>query len=172
MDTNKVILKLSLPLAALIIFASIVGLFTPGFYLAETPDWQAQSFGQDAIDLFFISPVLIVTALLATRKNKIAFLLWSGVNLYLIYTYLIYCFDVHFNSLFIVYCFILGLSFYSFMYFLFSQINKPIAKEVYYKPVVKIIAVYFLIISCLFYFLWLSEIVPAIIHHGIPKEPY
>jgi len=170
MDTNKVILTLSLPLAALIIFASIVGLSTPGFYLAETADWKAQSVGQDAIDLFLICPVLIITTILAARKNNIAFFLWSGVNLYIIYTYLIYCFDIHFNSLFVIYCLILGLSFYSLMYFLFSQIKKPLAMEIYHKPVVKIIEVYFLVISCLFYFLWLSEIVSAIIHYRIPRS--
>jgi hypothetical protein len=168
MNTDKVILKLSLPLAALIIFASIYSLLTPGFYPAETLNWKAQSVGQDVIDLYLITPVLIITAILA-RKNKIAFLLWSGVNFYLIYTFVIYCFNVHFNNLFIVYCFILGLSFYSFLYFLVSQINEVIVKELYNKIVVKVIAVYLLLISCLFYFLWLSEIIPAILHNKIPK---
>jgi hypothetical protein len=169
MNTGKIILKLSLVLAALIIFASIYGLLTPGFYSVETPNWQAQSVGQDEINLFLISPVLIITAI-AGMKNKIAFRLWSGVNLYLIYTYVIYCFDVHFNNLFIIYCLILGSSFYSFLYFLVSQINEPIANEIYNKIVIKVIAVYFLIISCLFYFLWLSEIIPAIILHTLPKS--
>lgn len=169
MNTNKIVPKLSLPLAALIIAASICGLFTPGFYAAESLDWQAQSVGQDAIDLFLVSPVLIVSSILS-RKNKITFQLWGGVNFYLIYTYVIYSFDIHFNNLFIVYCFILGLSFYSFMYFLFSRINEPIAKEICTKKIVKIIAAYFFIISCLFYFFWLSELVPAIIHHKTPKS--
>jgi hypothetical protein len=168
MNTNKTILKLSVPPGALIIFAGIAGLITPGFYAAETLNWQAQSVGQDAFDLYFISPVLIITAIPA-RKKKIAFLLRSGVNFYLIYTYAIYCFDLHFNSLFIVYCLIPGLSFYPLLYFLFSQINEPVVKEIYTKIVMKIIAVYFVIISRLFYFLWLSEIVPAMIHHEIPK---
>ena len=61
------------------------------------------------------------------------------------------------------------MSFYSLGYFLVSQINELIVKEFYNKIVVKVIAVYLLLISCLFYFLWLSEIVPAILHNKIPK---
>lgn len=160
-------LTLSLVLAALIIFASIYGLLTPAFYFAETLNWQAQSVGQDEINLFLISPALIITAI-AGRKNKIAFWLWSGVNLYLIYTYAIYCFDIHFNKLFVIYCLIFGSSFYSFVYFVVSQINEPITNEIYNKIVIKVIAVYFLIISCVFYFLWLSEIIPAIVLHTLP----
>jgi hypothetical protein len=40
-----------------------------------------------------------------------AFLLWIGILLALIYSYVIYAFAVHFNSLFLVYVAILGLSF-------------------------------------------------------------
>ena len=170
MDVKKIVRGLSLSNAVLVVWVSVSGLLIPGFYSSETINWQAQAIGQDAIDLFLISPVLIITTILAARKNNIAFLLWGGVNLYIIYTYIIYCFDIHFNSLFIIYCLVLGLSFYSFMYFLFSQIKKPITNEIFHRPVVKIIEVYFLIISCLFCFLWLSEIVPAIIHYRIPKS--
>jgi hypothetical protein len=51
------------------------------FTCGKTPSWIAQSIGQDAIDLFLIPPFLIITAILAAAKNKIAFLLWGGVNL-------------------------------------------------------------------------------------------
>ena len=34
--------------------------------------------------------------------------------------------------------------------------------------IIKTVAVYFLLISALFYFLWLSEIVPAILNYDIP----
>jgi hypothetical protein len=167
---SKTILALSLPLATLIITTACVGLFTPDFYSGETPNWIAQSIGQDAIDLFLITPFLIITSILAAAKNRIAFLLWGGVNLYLIYTFVIYCFDVHFNRLFLIYCAILGLSFYSFLYFLFSQPGTPIKDENYKNSAVKITAIYFLIIPCVFYFLWLAEIVPAIISHTTPRS--
>src|SRR5689334_23124820 len=96
-------ITLSVPLALLIAYISIVGIFSPDFYSSETPNWQIQSLGQDIIDLVFILPVLLVTAVLASRIRKIGALLWGGVLVYLIYTFIIYCFDVHFNQLFIFY---------------------------------------------------------------------
>ena len=173
MDSNhqgKIIIALSLPLSILIILVSYVGLFTPDFYSKETLNWQAQSTGQDFIDLFLITPCLLITAFPAFRNNKTAFKLWGGVMLYLTYTFVIYCFEVHFNKLFIFYCLALGLSFYSFVYFLFTKIKKPVEDWVLNKTIAKITGIYFLIISGIFFFLWLSEIIPAIIRDKIPKS--
>src|SRR5262245_26042156 len=109
-------LSFSLPLAAVVIACSLAGMLTPGFYEKETPNWQAQSYGQDLVDLFLIVPALLVTAV-AGRKNEKSFLVWGGVVLYVAYTFVLYCFDVHFNSLFFFYCIALGLSFYACLYF-------------------------------------------------------
>ena len=57
--------------------------------------------------------VLFIAAYFVNKGSVKAFLVWSGVLLYLIYAYVIYAFDVHFNSLFLVYVAILGLSFYA-----------------------------------------------------------
>jgi hypothetical protein len=157
-------------LSALIVICSCIGLFTPGFYLHETVNWQLQSLTQDAIDLFLIAPLLLVTSWLANRNKQSAAILRAGVILYILYTFTIYCFDVHFNNLFILYCFILGLSFYSFLHFLFTQGNELVAQRFKHKSVLEITAFYLLIVSCVFYFQWLSEIIPAIIAGTIPKS--
>jgi hypothetical protein len=167
---NKIILLLSLPLSALIIIASSIGLFTPEFYSAETTNWQAQSIGQDFVDLFLVTPCLLISAILAGRSNRNAQLIWGGVLLYVTYTFMIYCFDVHFNNLFIVYCLCLGLSFYSLVYFLFTLNTERKKADFENKIVFRITGIYFIIISILFYFLWLSEIIPAILKNKIPKS--
>ncbi len=168
-EHDKIVLLLSFPLAALVIAASCVGLFTPDFYAAETLNWQAQSVGQDLIDLVLITPCLLITSILAYRNYRAAFLMWGGVVLYLTYTFVLYCFDVHFNELFIVYCLCLGLSFYSLVYFLFTQSKQNI---IYAggEPATRVIGIYFIIIAMLFYFLWLAEVVPASIQNTIPKS--
>jgi hypothetical protein len=166
---NRIILLLSLFLAALIIITSCVSLLTPGFYSAETLNWQAQSLGQDIIDLIFIAPSLLITSILASRTNRKATMIWGGIVLYLTYTFALYCFDVHFNKLFILYCLCLGLSFYSFMYFLFTQYKQD-RLDFENKKITRFVGIYFIIISVLFYFLWLSEIIPAIIQHITPKS--
>jgi hypothetical protein len=170
MNKDNKILFLSLPLAALVIIAAVYSLSAAGFYSAETLNWKVQSIGQDEIDLFIVSPCLVITAALAARKNSIAFLIWSGVNLYLSFTFLIYCFDINFNNLFIVYCLILGLSLYSVLYFSIQQVKKTVIIEVNNVLVSKVISVYFFMISCSFYFQWLSDIVPATIYHTVPKD--
>jgi len=167
---NKVILTLSLPLTILTIIVSYVGLFAPGFYSAETLNWQAQALGQDMIDLFIVTPSLFITSVSAYKNNRTATLIWGGVMLYLTYTFVLYCFNVHFNQLFVIYCLCLGLSFYSFLYFLFTNHNQN--RQVHYKKIriVRFISIYFIVIAILFYVLWLSEIVPSIIKNTPPKS--
>jgi len=153
-----------------ILMASGSGLLVPEFYARESLNWQTQSIGQDIVDVFFIVPALVIS-LVGIRKNKrIALTIWAGINLYLIYTFLIYCFDVHFNSLFLVYCAILGLSIFSLAWYLYKlavEVDTQIKVPGSFYPV-KLTAVYFIGISCLFYFLWLSEIIPSVIHKQTP----
>lgn len=168
---DKTFFRLSVLLSALIVISSCVGLFIPDFYSKETLNWQAQSLGQDAINLFLIAPFLFITSWLAYRNsNRTAGLLRGGIILYIVYTFTIYSFDVHFNSLFIVYCFILGLSFYSFLYFLFTQGTELVSDRFRHKNVIEITAFYMLIVPCVFYSFWFSEIIPAIISGTAPKS--
>ena len=167
---GKNILFLSIPLAALVAFAGCTAMSDPAFYSRETLNWQAQSEGQDQVDLFLATPLLLITAFLAYRKNRAASLLWAGTVMYLLYSYLIYCFDVHFNWLFIVYCLTLGLSFYSLLYFFYTQFKFPVVKDSDNPAARKTIAIYFLVIGSMFYFLWLSEIIPSINSNTVPES--
>jgi hypothetical protein len=164
---EKIIPLLSLPLTAFTITASVAGLLAPGFYAKETRNWAAQSLGQDIIDLFIITPVLIVTAILASQKNKTALPIWGGVNLYLAYTFTIYCFAIHFNQLFLIYCFCFGLSVYSFIYFLVALKKDCPGNDLRHKTPLRFIGIYFIIISVLFYLLWLADIFPPLLNNGI-----
>jgi cytochrome c biogenesis protein CcdA len=44
-----------------------------------------------------------------------AFLVWLGLVIYVIYSYLLYAFFVHFNRLFVVYVAVVGLAFWAFV---------------------------------------------------------
>jgi hypothetical protein len=165
-----IIFLLSMVLASLVIIASSVGLFIPETYTRESANWVAQAIGQDFIDLFLITPVLIISAIFAYTGNKAARLIWSGSLFYLIYTFVIYAFAVHFNNLFIVYCLILGLSFYLFIYFIISNSKKAVSNWFKNKVPYKLVGIYLIVIACLFYLLWLSELIPAICSNSIPKS--
>jgi len=167
---NEIVQWFSLPLAAIVIFVSVTGLATPGVYAAETPNWQAQSYGQDLADLFLVTPALIISSINAYQGRKSALFIWAGVVLYLLYTFLIYCFAIHFNKLFVFYCLALGLSFYSLLWFFYSLLKRKVKSEDFRNIPHRLIGIYFIIVSCLFYFLWLSEIIPAIMNGDIPES--
>jgi hypothetical protein len=166
----KTILVLSICLAVLIAIASYTGITTPGFYANETANWQVQSLGQDIADLWMITPVLLLSAVWVYRQNHYAALIWGGIMLYIMYTFVIYCFDVHFNQLFLLYCIILGITFYTLLYFLYSQIKQPVLTSLRSPAILKITGIYLIIIAVLFYVLWLSDIVPSLLSHTAPAS--
>jgi hypothetical protein len=167
---NKIILLFSIPLTIFVIVVSYAGLFIPATYTNETANWQAQALAQDLFDLLLVAPLLLITSWFAHRGNRIALLLWAGTIVYIIYTFVLFCFAVHFNFLFIIYCLTLGLSFYAFLYFLFSQNKEHFTNWTTDKLPVKTVGYYFIILVVMFYFLWLSEIIPAILNNTIPTS--
>ena len=148
------------------ISVSCVGLMTPGFYAVETRNWQAQSVGQDFMDAILLTPVLLISAFLAYRGHRFAGQVWAGANLYLAYTFVIYCFSIHFNFLFPLYTLILGLSVYSLVYFFYKNMTER-STPAQVSPG-SVTGYYFLAVAVIFYLLWLSDILASILHHQIP----
>jgi hypothetical protein len=62
------------------------------------------------------------------------------------------------------------LSFYAFLYFLFSHPKASFTDWITEKSPVKTVGYYFILLAVLFYFLWLSEIIPAILNKSIPTS--
>jgi len=56
------------------------------------------------------------------------------------------------------------------MYFILSQINEPVIGPDSSNIPIKTTSIFLIIIAILFYFLWLSEIIPALIKNEIPKS--
>jgi hypothetical protein len=142
----------------------------PDFYATETPNWQVQSRGQDLVDLFLLVPVLLFTALMVLLHKPWALSIWAGAVLYLAYTFVLYCFDVHFNALFLLYCAGLGLALYSFLYFLLAQSAQNVTNPSAGSSLSNFTGYYFISIALLFALLWLSEIIPSILRDTLPKS--
>lgn len=167
---NKLSLILSLFTAGLVIAASAAGIFGDYTYARETLNWAVQGKGQDIANLFFAAPALIITALLAYRGSRRAYYVWGGTLLYLIYTYAIYCFALHFNNLFLVYCAIFGLSFYMFAYFIIKEFNKTDTSMFNLPKVpVKTAGIFLIVLAALFYMLWLKDIISSMINNSVPQ---
>lgn len=162
------ILILSLLLSLLVMIASFCGVFIKETYSREVRYFAVQGIGQDFVNLVIVSPALIISSFFY-KKNKAAMLIWSGIILYLIYSYTIYCFSMHFNFLFLIYCGIFGLSFYLFGYYFITQLKKE-NNFALNNSLIKITSSFFILLSALFYFMWLSEVIPALIKNEIPKS--
>lgn len=166
----KIITILTLLFAFFLAIVSYYGAFVLSTYERDAASMAAQGIGQDIVDLFLVVPLLLISLLLMHRKNKRAYFIFSGTVFYILYSFFIYSFGVHFNNLFLLYCLILGLSLYVFI-LLVSGLN-GMEIEDWFPPNIPVrsIATYFIFIALMFYLLWLKDIVPAIISNTIPKS--
>ncbi|MBS1976783.1 MAG: hypothetical protein JST46_05405 [Bacteroidetes bacterium] len=144
----------------LLVSVSLTGLLHPELYTLEKPSWYLQSVGQDLVDLLLVTPVLGIASLYGSKGSATAKKIWAGTMLYLVYTFVIYCFDVHFNRLFLLYCALLGISVYGALDYFISCAREPV--DDYSRGWLKLTGIYFGSVAVLFCLLWLSEIVPSI----------
>lgn len=161
---------LSLIAAFLMAVASAAGIYRPDVDANETASWAAQGVGQDIVNLFVVSPALLASAYFVARGSVRALLVWLGLLIYVIYSYLLYSFFVHFNRLFLVYVSVLGLAFWAFVgaasSLSFDRLSSVFDRERKYPGQV----LYLLVSGLLFAALWLSDIVPALASGSTPCD--
>lgn len=166
--STRLLLWLSVPIAAGAVVASVGGLFSVSVYEAETVNWAAQGRGQDAVNLV-VYPLLLVLAWCAARGSLPAFVGWLGVMAYSAYSYLLYAGWVHFGVLFPVYVAVFGLSTYALVRGLAmidpARLRAAFAPSVPRRGVGTVLAG----LGGLFAVLWLSEIVPSLLDGSTPQ---
>lgn len=148
-------------IAILVISSSLFGIFLPATYAQETPNWALQAVGQDIGNLIAVS--LVLFAVLGLRRYPLkGRLIRFGVLLYFIYAFLLYAFFVHFNFLFPIYVAVLGLSAFALISGVWqTDINGiPASFE---GANTKLAGFTLIGIGILFGFVWLAEIVPALL---------
>jgi hypothetical protein len=157
-------------LTALVGGTAAAGVFAGGVYARETTSWAAQGIGQDAADLFVALPCLIVSAILAIRGSLRGSLIWLGIVLYFVYSYVLYAFFVHFGPLFPAYVATLGVSFYSFA--LAWRAVDPVKAAAAFGPrtPVRSVGGLLVVFAAMFACLWSSEIVPNAIAGTTPPS--
>ncbi|QFU83140.1 hypothetical protein [Natronorubrum aibiense] len=148
--------------------ATLVGLFVPGFY-RDAPVLLPQVYGQDLLTLFVALPVFAVALYFAARGSLRGYVVWLGVDGYLLYTYASYAFMTAFNELYLVYTTLLWLTLVTFvggMIRLNAEDVKQAAGEMSVRPYVGFQA----LLAVLVAFLWLAEVVPAILEGTVPAS--
>ena len=155
--------------ALLAAMTSLSGLLSPGAYARETPDWAAQAVGQDLANLPVIVG-LLWSSVLVLRGSAPALLVWLGFVIYLIYAFAIYAFALHFNSLFLLYVAVLGLSFYALVGALagldVARVTGPLLQSAHRAGA----SVLLIAVGAMFALLWLAEILPNLTAHTVPES--
>ncbi len=162
--------ELALVLATALAAISLFGIFLPSTYARETPAWAAQAVGQDWFDLLVAVPWLALTSRRADRDAGTGRLLLAGGVLYAVYELVIYAFGVHFNALFLLYCGTLGLALLTLLLLGVSLLRFPAPAWPAAGPPVKTVAGLLFGTGALFAFLWLAEILPALVHGQAPAS--
>lgn len=166
---SKIYIWLSVTISLLVVVASLLGIINSQTYAQETSNWALQAIAQDYINLFLVAPLLLVASFCLLKNSLRALLVWLGLLLYLIYSYVLYSFFIHFGPLFLVYVAILGLSFYSFIGSLISLDWQIIGRN-FVNVSVKAASRLLLIVGIMFYALWSSDIIRALISGGLPQD--
>jgi hypothetical protein len=162
-------LWVSLPIAILAMTGSIIGIVLESrIYGEETSNWAAQSVGQDIANLVAY-PLLLALALLAGRGSLRAYLAWTGVLAYSVYTYAIYVFDIHFGPLFLVWVAVFGLSIYALIGALASIDPGRVKDGFKGKIPLRSTSSLLIAVGTIFSLLWVSEIVPAMLAGKAPE---
>lgn len=161
----------ALVLAGLVAVAAAGGIALPSVYAQETATWAAQGLGQDWIDLLIVAPVLVICAIAITRRSRAALFVLGGTLLYLVYSFVLYAFAMHFNVLFLVYVAALGVSFYSLL-----GVGRHLQREraaTWFPddlPFRRFGAWFLIVVAVAFAGLWLSSVVPALVRGTPPPE--
>lgn len=165
----KLLLYLGLLLAMLLVVATCSSFFFQDIYSRENPNWRAQTRGQDLTGLIIIAPLLTVSLLRIFYGKREGYFLFGGTLLFIIYSYAIYCFALHFNSLFLLNCMIFGLSFYLFLFLIIRL--RSLAVESWFRNQIPRKATCIILGLCgvAFSLTWLKEIIPALLAHNIPQ---
>jgi len=162
-------LWLTAPVGLLLAIAAGSGLLVRGLY-RDSRYFATQAVAQDLVSLAVVLPLLIATTVLAGRRSLRARLLWLGSLIYLVYTYVIAALAARFNALFLVYVALLGCSLYALIGGLVTT-DLPATRAWFSESApVKAVSTYLAALAILFYWLWLSEVIPALIAGETPQS--
>jgi len=149
-------------------WVSYLGITQKDTYAQESLNWATQAIGQDYVNLFLALPAILICSYFLLRGSLRAYLVWLGVLVYMIYSYVLYAFFVHFGPNFLIYVAILGLSFYSAAGSLMEfDLGNPI--DAFHNVRIAFPRALLAAIGIAFYFLWLNDIIRALLSDSLPS---
>lgn len=166
----NILLVLTILTTIALAVVSVFGAFVPSTYGKETASLAAQGIGQDLFNLVVVAPLLVIFLFLMKKGSKTSIFLYGGLLFYVLYSFIIYSLGIHFNQMFLLYCLILGLSTYAFIVFFYGLDMKAV-KSWFAEPVpVYAGGIFLIIIAVLFGFIWMKDILPALLNDTVPPS--
>ena len=160
---------LSFALALLAALAAATGLLAPSVY-RDAPSWVAQARGQDLVTLVLVVPLMLAAYIGARRGSTRAFLVWLGCVGYIAYSYAIYAFSAHFNSLFLVYVATFGIATYTLVFGLAGIDAAGVARAFGGRTPTRLVGTVLVGMSVLTALMWLVQDVPALLSGRVPND--
>ncbi|OFX63088.1 MAG: hypothetical protein A2066_03525 [Bacteroidetes bacterium GWB2_41_8] len=149
------------------IHGQTVTIYGKGLYRHMSADVAIQGIAQDYITLFLAAPLLLLALLWARRGSLKGKFILAGTLGYIFLTYLFYMNMAMYNSFFLVYVCLTGLTFFALALNLLS-ININHLPQFFSNPVpVKFIGGFLIFNALCITLLWLSVIVPPLIDQTI-----
>lgn len=191
MKNKKIISVLIFIIAALAVFATVMGIFSSdgpgeydytsirgkeiliygeGIYKDMSAELAVQGIAQDVVTLVFGVPALLISFFYFRRNSFRAKILLTGVLGYFLVTYLFYLTMAMYNNLFLVYIVLLACSFFAFLVLALSY-KMDEMKSVFNEKFPRKSLGWFLIISSILTAtLWFGVVVPPLMQNVYPPQ--
>jgi hypothetical protein len=144
-----------------------VTIYGEGLYKHMTADVAIQGIAQDYVTLLLAIPFLLLAFIrLKTQSLKWKFI-FAGILSYIFLTYLFYMNMAMYNSMFLVYIALTGLSFFALILILLSIETDRLSETFHKNTPVRFIGGFLIFNALVITLLWLSVIVPPLLDKTI-----
>lgn len=151
-------------------FGETIQLFQKGIYARDSVSMASQAIAQDMVTLLVAIPFLFISLWLLKKQKEKGLFLLSGTIGYFLYTYASYSFLIVFNSLYLIYVILMGLSFYAFILCLMELNRLDINKWITDRFPQKSLSAFFFVSGIMIMGMWLGKIIPALAEGSAPEQ--
>jgi len=159
--------SVSIALAAVSTVASAASFIFWRVFSRDAPMGVGNMRGTALTVLVVAVPLLLLSMKRTASGSLRAWFVWLASLGYLAYNAVLFCFAVHFNSLFLLYTTMLALSFWALLTLL-RDVDLATVTAASARVAVRPVAAYLLVCLVAFGSLWLREVIPATIHNTMP----
>lgn len=154
-------------LASVALLTTAVSFLAWGVFQRDVPMTVGNMRGTALTMLVLAVPLLVASMILSSRGSLRARFVWMGSLAYIAYNAVMFCFALQYNSFFLLFVALLGLSFWALV-MLASQFDPFVVSASVTGVRARTVAVYLLVCLVLFAVMWLRDIVPATVDNVLP----